>query len=316
MKNKKILIGVLCAAIAEIFYGFSYLFTKNITNSVSPLTLLSWRFIIAFIILNICVLLHIIKVNFKNKSIISLISVAIFQPVLYIIGETFGIKLTSASESGTILACIPIVTLLFSALLLKEPPTKLQVIGVGITAIGIITIVVVKGIEATFNPIGYTMLMLAVVSYSLYSVFAQKAEEFTSAEKTYAMMAFGTVVFTIIGLTENVISGTLKDFIFLPFTNGEFLIAALFLGIGGSVITFFLCNIAIASIGTNRAASFVGISTIVSVIAGVIILNEEFSIVQICGTALVIGGVYLANIMIESKKEEIENYQEKKVENG
>lgn len=306
-KTEKILFGSLYAIFCEVLFGFSYLFTKRITDSISPMTLLSWRFIVAFLFLNICMIAGIIKVDFKNKSISSLFLVAIFQPVLYFVGETIGINLTSASESGTIIACIPIVTLLFSALLLKEKPTKLQVTGVSITATGIILSVLTKGMEATFNTIGYIMLLLAVISYSLYSVFSEKAIEFTSTEKTYVMIAFGAVAFTIIAIIENLRSGTLKKIFILPFTNLDFLIAVLYLSIGCSVVAFLLYNLAISYIGTNKSASFVGISTIVTVIAGIIILKEKFTILQIIGTVLVIGGVYLANVIHESSKSEEDN---------
>lgn len=306
-KKEKILFGSLCVIFCEVLFGFSYLFTKRITDSISPMTLLSWRFIVAFLLLNICKIAGIIKLDFKNKSISSLFLVAIFQPVLYFVGETIGINLTSASESGTIIACIPIVALLFSALLLKEKPTKLQVTGVSITAIGIILSVLTKGMEATFNPIGYIMLLLAVISYSLYSVFSEKAIEFTSTEKTYVMITFGAVTFTIIALIENLRSGTLKEFFILPFTNLDFLIAVLYLSIGCSVIAFLLYNLAISYIGTNKSASFVGISTIVTIIAGIIILKEKFTILQIIGTVLVISGVYLANVIHGSSKSEEDN---------
>ncbi len=299
--------GSLSAIFCEVLFGFSYLFTKRITDSISPMTLLSWRFIFAFLFLNICMVAGIMKVDFKNRSISSLFFVAIF-PVLYFIGETIGINLTSASESGAIIACIPIVTLSFSALILKKIPTRLQVTGVSITAIGIIVIVLTKGMEATFSPIGYIMLFLAVTSYSLYSIFSEKAVEFTSTEKTYAMIALGTVVFTLIALIENLNSGTLKDFFVLPFTNFDFLIAVLYLSISCSVVAFLLYNLAISYIGTNKSASFVGISTIVTVIAGIVILKEKFTLIQMLGATLVISGVYLANFIYESSKSEGEHH--------
>jgi drug/metabolite transporter (DMT)-like permease len=309
IKNKNLL-GVICVLVCQFLFGFSFLFTKTLTESVSPMTLLSWRFIIAFLVLNICVLTHIIKVDFKNKSISPLFWVAIFHPVLYFIGETLGIKLTTTSESGAIIACVPIVTVVLSALILKESTTKLQVFGISITAAGIIVIVLMKGLEASFNPIGYAMLLLAVVSYSLFAVFSQKAVEFTSAEKTYAMITSGTIAFTSVALVENAKHGTLKEFAMLPFTNVDFLISVLYLGIGCSVVAFLLYNTAIACIGTNRSASFVGICTIVTVVAGIVILKEKFSILQGIGTVLVLGGVYLANIAPKSNKsEEIEPTQ-------
>jgi drug/metabolite transporter (DMT)-like permease len=125
-------VGIICALICEVLFGFSFLFTKKITETVSAMTLLSWRFIVAFLVINAFILFRIIKVDLRKKSLLPLAVVAIFQPVLYFVGETFGISLTTATESGTIIAMIPVVTLLFSPIVLKEKPSKLQIVGVGI----------------------------------------------------------------------------------------------------------------------------------------------------------------------------------------
>ena len=107
MPKGKVLLGILAIIICEVLFGFSFLFTKTITASVSPLTLLSWRFIIAFIVMSLLAIVGIIKLDFRRKSLAPLLLVAIFHPVLYFIGETTGIRLTTASESGTVIACIP-----------------------------------------------------------------------------------------------------------------------------------------------------------------------------------------------------------------
>lgn len=303
-KKNKLLIGCLCALFCELLFGFSYLFTKQITASFSTLTLLGWRFTVAFILMNFCLVTKLIQIDLKGKNLRPLFAIAIFQPIIYYVSEALGISLTTTSESGSVIACIPITTLIASALILKKKPTKLQTTGVCVTLTGVLACVLAKGFEASFNPLGYVMLFLAVISYSLYSVFVEKAEEFTSLEKTYIMLAFGTVGFNGAALVEHMRAGTLMEFVALPFRNIDFLIAILYLGIGCSFLAFFLSNLAIAWIGTNRSASFVGISTVVSILAGIIILKESFSVIQIVGTILVIGGVYLANITFSEKKQE------------
>jgi drug/metabolite transporter (DMT)-like permease len=298
---KKDKIGIAAAVVCEILFGFSFLFTKKVLTNVSPIDLLSWRFIFAFALISLCALFRLIKLRFKRKKLLPLFLVALFQPVLYFAGETVGIQLTSASESGTMIAVIPILTLAFSALLLKEIPRRLQVVGILATVAGILLSVLVKGLEATLNPLGYIMLLAAVTSGSLYSVFSKKAAAFSSAEKTYAMMALGAAVFTSIAIVRNDAGGTLQSFFLLPFTNPDFLVAVLYLSAGCSVAAFFLFNTAIETIGTNRSASFVGLSTVVTVTASVVILRENYPFFQGLGTALVIAGVTMANLHIRQK---------------
>ena len=115
------------------------------------------------------------------------------------------------------------------------------------------------------------------------------------------MIAFGAVVFTAAALVQNLRTGTLPEFLSAPFTNPALLTAVLYQGIGCSILAFFLYNLAIATIGTNRSASFVGISTVVSILAGVFFLKEQFSTFQAAGAFFVIGGVYLANLTRKSK---------------
>jgi drug/metabolite transporter (DMT)-like permease len=295
MKKSGVTYGVVCAVACQVLFGFSFLFTKRVTLSISPMVLLSWRFIVAFLLFTACAMAGIVKLDFKGKSIAPLVWVAVFQPTLYFIGETFGVKLTTASESGTIIACIPIAALISSAVFLKEPPTRRQIAGVSIAAAGILIIVLTKGVEATFNPLGYAMLVLAVFSHSLYSVFSQKACQFTSVEKTYVMVAFGAVIFTVAALFQSLMAGTTAYYLMLPFKDTDFLVSVIYLGLGCSVAAFIFYNAAISVIGTNRTASFAGISTVVTVIAGIVVLKEEFSMLQRAGAALVIIGVYIAN---------------------
>ena len=73
------------------------------------------------------------------------------------------------------------------------------------------------------------------------------------------------------------------------------LAAVLYQGIGCSVAAFFLSNAAIAKIGVNKTSSFIGVSTIVSILAGALALGEPLSVGQIVGAAVIVAGVYTAN---------------------
>lgn len=90
-------------------------------------------------------------------------------------------------------------------------------------------------------------------------------------------------------------AGSISQPAALPFRDAGFLSAVLYQGFGCSILAFFLSNIAIAKIGVNRTASFIGVSTVVSVVAGVVLLHESFTAFQIVGAAIIIIGVYTAN---------------------
>lgn len=298
-------IGILCTMIASLLYGFTYVFIKKIIGEVSVLTLLSGRFTFAFAIMTILILTGVLKINFKNKPIRWLLLIALFSPTLYFVCETLGIKMTTASESATIIACIPIMTMVLSTLIIHEPPTKQQAVSIAGSVAGIVIIMLAKGMSATFSPLGYILLVIAVIADSMCAVLTRKYAEFTATERAYMMTLLGTVVFTTAATIEHVMAGTFIEFITLPFTNLDFLISIVYLGGICSVAASMLSRVAIAYVGPNRATSFIGVSTMTSVLAGVMLLNESFTLLQGVGTLLIIAGAYAANSRtwnIHSKK--------------
>ena len=293
--SKNILVGSLAALGCEILFGISYLFTKQATGQSSALALLGWRFVVALAVMGVLVLLGVVRLKLSGKDIKPLLVVAVFSPALYFIGETFGIRDTTASESGVFLACIPVASLLASALILKEKPTKRQVAGILLALAGVLMTVIAVGAAASLSLSGYAMLLLAVVSYALYSISVRRAQAYTGVEITFVMLAFGALAFGALALGEAMAARDLPGLLRLPFVDMQFLMAVLYQGIGCSVLAFFLSNVAIAKMGVNRTASFIGVSTVVSIAAGVLLLQEPFTPVQMAEAALILAGIYIAN---------------------
>ena len=288
MKENRALSGGLCALGCEVLYGLSYLFTKRTADAASALALLGWRFIVALAVMSLCVALGLVKIRLRGRRLWPLLRVALFCPCLYFIGETVGIRETTVTESGVFLACVPALSLLASAVILKKKPTRRQVVGISITFLGVMTTVIAVGISSSLSP-------MAVAAYALYSVFVDLASDYTGAEITYAMLLSGAAFYGLLALGEAAAHGTLTVLLTLPVKNGAFRTAVLYQGVGCSVAAFFLSNAAIAKIGVNKTSSFIGVSTIVSILAGALALGEPLHIGQIVGAAVIVAGVYTAN---------------------
>ena len=287
--------GGLCALGCEVLYGLSYLFTKRTADAASALALLGWRFIVALAVMSLCVALGLVKIRLRGRRLWPLLRVALFCPCLYFIGETVGIRETTVTESGVFLACVPALSLLASTVILKKKPAKRQIIGILVTFLGVMTTVVAVGLSSSLSPVGYAALMLAVVAYALYSVFVDLAADCTGAEITYVMLCSGAAFYGLLALGEAAAHGALSELLTLPARSGTFLAAVLYQGIGCSVAAFFLSNAAIAKIGVNKTSSFIGVSTIVSILVGALALGEPLSVGQIVGAAVIVAGVYTAN---------------------
>ena len=182
-----------------------------------------------------------------------------------------------------------------SSLILKEWPSRWQVVGVITTLVGSIMAVFAAGGSTHFSLVGYLILGLAVVSYALYCVDVERASQFSSLEITYFMLASGCLTFGLFALSQGFLAGDLKELLLLPVINPRFTNTSLYQGLGLSVLGYLLSDLAIGNVWVNRTASFIGISTIISILAAVVFLGEPFSQLQILAVILVVLGVYLAN---------------------
>ena len=296
LPRRQLLFGCLCAIGCETLFGLSYLFTKDATGAATPLALLGWRFAVAFAALGLLAAVRAVKVApLRGRPVGPLLAVALASPVLYFVSETYGIAHTTASESGAFLASMPVACLAASTLLLGKKPTRRQAAGITVTLAGVLTTVLAAGRSASFSASGYAFLALAVAAYALYAVFVEKAAAYTGAEIALAMLGAGAAVFGTLALAEAAHGGGIRELLRLPLENRAFLRAVLFLGLGCSVLGFILSNLAIAVIGVNRTASFIGVAIAVAILSGVAFLGETFTPAQTAGVVLIVAGVYIAN---------------------
>ena len=288
--------GCLCAFGCQFIFGLSTMFTKQAASQAGPLALLGWRFAAAFLGINLCVLFRIIRVELRGKRLAPVLAIAMINPVIYFIGETIGIQHTTVSECGAFLSCIPIASLAASTLILKKRPTRWQLIGIIVASAGVLLTVFAAGLEASFSVLGYAMLLLAVLTAALQGVLIERAADFSGPEITYVMMGMGCLAFSGSALLEAAGRGTLPELIALPLTVDGFLGAIFYLGFVSSILAYILSTKAIQLIGMNRVATFLGVNTVVSILAGVLFMGDNFTPAQMAGVALILAGVYVANL--------------------
>ena len=296
MKNKTNILPILSGILTSSIFGLSFLFSKKALNIVEPFTLLSFRFLIAFLIMSILKLLGIIKINYKGKNIKNLIFLGLTQPIIYFIFETYGIQFSSSSQAGLMIALIPIFVTILSAYALKETPSKLQCGFIFLSVSGVIFIVLMNGSSSSGGSLlGIFLLLGAVLSAAVFNILSRKfSEKFSPMELTYAMMAMGAVFFNFVSICNHIRANTLTQY-FSPLKNRNFLVSIAYLGILSSIIAFFLINFTLSRIEASKSAIFANLSTIVSILAGVVLLHESFKLYHLIGSILILLGVWGTN---------------------
>ncbi len=294
--NEKInVLPILSGILTSSIFGLSFLFSKKALNIVEPFTLLSFRFLVAFLIMSILILFGGIKINYKDKNIKSLLVLGLTQPIIYFMFETFGIKYSSSSQAGLMIALIPIFVTILSSYILKETPSKRQLSFIFLSVSGVVFIVLMNGSSSSGSLLGVFLLLGAVLSAAVFNILSRKfSKKFSPMELTYAMMAMGALFFNFISVYNHIRTNTLTQY-FSPLKNRDFLISIAYLGILSSIIAFFLINFTLSRIEASKSAIFANLSTIVSIVAGVVILHERFKLYHLIGSIFILVGVFGTN---------------------
>lgn len=288
--------GVTTAGI----FGFSFLFSKNALDSLNTFELLFMRFLMAVIAMTLLILIGIIKVNYRGKNIKLLIAVALWQPVLYFIMETWGLKYTTSSEAGVMMAFIPILVTILAGVFLNEKPTKLQSLFILMSVLGVVMIVLMGNETKTGGQLkGIIFLIIAVFSAAMFNIFSRRASRnFTPIEITYFMMCLGLLVFGGVFFINGLRGGNLN---LIPKMGREVWISIFYLGVVSSVIAFLLTNYNLSKLKASQSAVFANLTTVVSVVAGITIRHEPFSLEKVFGTVMIILGVWGTNYFAKNK---------------
>ena len=178
--------ALLCLLAANVIFGFSFLFSKIAFSQTSPMIALSIRFLLAFALLNVLVLCKVVRLRIGGRDIRKLILVSLLEPTLYFICESYGIKWTSASFSGAVIALIPVAAMALGAIFLKEKPTLLQTLSMLCSIAGVVLISVWGQKGGTVTLPGFLLLIGAVISSACYTLLTRKySQDFTAFDRTY-----------------------------------------------------------------------------------------------------------------------------------
>lgn len=285
--------GMLAASIAYIIFGFSYLFSKMALGITEPIILLCARFTVTLITLNVLVLTRVVKINLKGKPLLMPILIGLIQPCLYFVLENYGLQYTTTSFTGIFSSLNPVFTALLGALILRERPNGKQWLSILVSITGVL-MVSLDGSGGQNTVLGCICLIGAYFLGSFYSLMIRRySEKFTPFELTYVMFTVGFVFFAILAFITY--RGNTVSMLSYALSKAEFLIAVAYLGIGSSVLAYFLANYSLAKLPVARSTIFGNLSTVVSVLAGVIIMDDRFTWVTALAFALILCGIFGVN---------------------
>jgi len=280
--------------VIALTWGFSFMFTRGMLDYLHPFHLLGLRFAIGLGTMSLLRVVRLIKIRLILNDFKYLLPLTIFQPILYFTSETMGVLLTSASYSGMMIAVIPIFVAILSSLVLKEHPSRLQLIFIITSVAGVIFIIFLDNRSITgVNPIGTIALLGAVISGASYSIASRKASvRYTPVEITWVMMVVGALVFNSLAIFNHIVNGNLNNYLW-PLS--ELWLPLIYLGLFSSVVAFFMFNYMLSKITATQASVFANMVTVVAIASGVGFRGEPLYWHHLVGTAAILAGVWGTN---------------------
>lgn len=281
----------IAAIITIIFWGFSFIWSNNIIKAEVPIfTFLFVRLAIAGTTLLLFSKLtgKLQKVGIKDLLLMCLM--AFFEPFIYFIGESYGMKATGSGVlAAIIIATIPIACMIAEKLLSNVKFTLQRVLGILITIPGIVMVIFKDEVISVEHWYGIALLFMAVLGGTGYAVVVKKlTDKYNSFTVASYQFTLGALMFLPFFIAYGVDGVNAKLFTL------EILGPILALAILCSCVAFTFWVSAIRVLGITRANVFTALIPAVSAVAAMMIGDEQITVLSGVGILIVICGVILA----------------------
>ncbi len=290
-------IGMLVTAMV---WGLSFVSTKVLSEGnicMSPVQIYLYRFTLAYIMILCVCHRQILAYSWRDEFLFLLLGMS--GGSIYFITENIAVTRTAVANVSLITTLSPLITIfLIGALYRNERPGKWIVMGSVIALFGVALVVFGGTSEASFHPAGDLLALGAAVSFAIYSILIKKINAtYSTWFITRKSFFYGIVTAIPFLLMEP--EDDLAPFSVLADPRTWANLA--FLGLVCSLAAYLLMARAIKIIGPVKANNYLYAQPIVTMIAGMIILNENAGLSGWLGCALIIGGLWLGEALTRHK---------------
>ena len=264
--------------IATIFFGMTYVLTKICLNYSTELHIISFRFLIAFVIS--LIFLHPIKIKEILYSLI--LSVLLF---MVFITMTIGVKYTTATNASFLISLSVIFIPFFSWIFNKEKPKKSIFIVLIIALIGIMLLTLDKNLEFHIGDI------LCLICSLLFSFHVLITERFV---KNNNPITLGVLQFGGVAILSFLVQYPIEKFT-LP-KNEKFWISLMILSVFCTALAYIIQTVSQKKLSSTLIGLILSLEPIFSGIFGYFILNEYLSLQQYIGAFLLLISIIYVSV--------------------
>lgn len=285
--------ALVAAVVFSIIIGFSFMFIKIALTYEGQLLILAQRFTFAFIGLLLLLAIRPINLRLNRKEVMLVLVISLIYPILFFSSQILGLNQTTVTEAGIIQAIAPAITVLLARLFLKEQIQRIQEIGIFLSIAGVVFLQLMNnsgGYE--FHLTGNLLIILSILAMAIWQVMSRSATKTVAPIQItiYIMFSgflFFNAMYFINGGSVNEYVDSIKE---MPY-----LLSILFLGVLSTLGTSLLSIYAVSKLPVIQVSVFNNVTTLITILSGVLFLSESFHYYHIIGAVVIILGVILVN---------------------
>lgn len=272
-----------------VFWSFSFIWTRIAILTFPPMTLITFRLLIASLLLFLVTKATGKFQKLRRKDLKLFLLLAFFEPFLYYVGETYGLTMVASTLASVIVSTIPLFAPVFAFIILRERISWANVFGIMMSLLGVFFVIYQPGAGFNANPWGVALLFMAVFSAICYATTLRKISTYYSTLN---------VIFyqSSLGLIFFIPTFLLTDFVKIPHLKltADGLVALLMLSVFASVIAFVLFAGAVRQVGVTRTNVFVNLIPVFTALFSWIFLGDVITLGNWIGISIVVVGLFIS----------------------
>ncbi len=294
---KKFTLKYGTVTLSMVFWAFSFIWFKVANETYRPLTIVFIRLLISVILLNIFISASRSRTRIKKKDRKLFILLAVFEPFLYFLGESFGLTYVSATTGSVIISTIPVFAATGAWILFREKLKPVNYAGIIVSFTGILVFLLNRDGSLSFDIRGILLLTFAVFSAVGYNLTLSRL---VGSYDPICIVNIQNMIGALLFLPVFLISD-LQHFISTPF-HAKNLIPVVKLAIFASCGAFILFAHAVRQMGVTKANVFTNCIPLFTALFSFFILGDKMTLQNIAGMAIVIAGLFMSQFNGRSGK--------------
>jgi len=289
----------LALLLCHIIWGANFVVAKVTLQEIPPNTLAFLRFTFATLLLAPFFLAETKKVKIDKKDIPELVLTGILIITLNISFFFAGIAKTTVINASVLTLIIPILSVAFGWIFLKEKVYLINLAGIIAGFLGAIIILRIPQLFiGSFSPtevVGNILIILASIAWVIGSVFSRKLlKKYSSLVVTSIAFLVGVLTFALPSANE-----FLQNPLWINKISMLGILGLIYMTLLSSISAYFLFEWGLAKTSVSTANILQYIEPFVAALLAIALLGEQVTIPLVVGLILISAGVYLGTLAKE-----------------